>query len=92
MTTKSAHSPVSAPANRSASEPPSRYRGTITFTSMCPKCGHERAQHGYTRRILFSLLNAHRRIEAFCFVCNACWPISEREQSAISARMNAALS
>ena len=58
----------------------------ITFVSTCPKCGHGRLQHGYTRRTLFSLLNAHRNIDAYCIVCNVCWPISETERHAIWKR------
>ncbi len=61
-----------------------RFWPKITFVSTCPKCGRERPQHGYTRRTLFSLLDAHRQIDAYCMVCDVCWPISESERRAIS--------
>ena len=57
-------------------------RPKIAFVSTCPNCGHERAQHGYTRRILLNLLNKRRKIDAYCAVCNVCWPISEGERHA----------
>jgi len=49
----------------------------------CPKCGHRRLQHGYTRAILFNLLNTRRNIDAYCSVCNVCWPITESERRMI---------
>jgi len=54
------------------------------FVSVCPKCGHPRLQHGYTRRILARLLNMRRKIDAYCMDCNVCWPISESERRTIS--------
>lgn len=56
----------------------------ITFLSTCPKCGHDRLQCGYTRRVLFNLLNARRKIDAYCIACNVCWEISASERRAIS--------
>ena len=56
----------------------------ITFVSTCPRCGHGRIQHGYTRRTLSNLLDTRRKIEAYCSVCNVCWPISESERRMIS--------
>ncbi len=69
---------------RRVNDPPVRFLPKITFVSTCPKCGHERLQHGYTRRILSGMLNTRRTIDAYCIVCNVCWPISERERRAIS--------
>lgn len=61
-----------------------RNRPQTTFVSQCPKCGHERLQHGYTRRILFNLLSRSGSIDAYCVNCNVCWPIPESDRRAIS--------
>jgi hypothetical protein len=66
-------------------------RPTITFVSTCPQCSHERPQQGYTRRMLFDLLNRRCKIDAYCFDCNVCWPISESERRAISPQLSPAL-
>jgi hypothetical protein len=59
-------------------------RNKIVFVSVCPKCGHPRLQHGYSRRILAKLLDMRRKIDAYCMDCNVCWPISESERRTIS--------
>jgi ribosomal protein L32 len=59
-------------------------RTKFPFVSICPTCGHDRLQHGYTHRTLSVLLTTRRKIDAFCIVCNVCWPISESERQAIS--------
>jgi hypothetical protein len=69
---------------RSAGSPPGWYWTRINFNSTCPKCGEERIQHGYSRRILRRLLSTRRKIDAYCIVCNVCWPITESERFAIS--------
>ncbi len=85
MTTTSPPTSVSSPGPRKADDPPGRnLLPRITFVSTCPKCGHARLQTGYTRRILLNLLNTRRNIDAYCIVCNVCWPISESERRAIS--------
>jgi len=67
-----------------AGNPPGGYWTRINFISTCPKCGLERIQHGYSRRILLRLLSTRRKIDAYCIVCNVCWPITESERFAIS--------
>jgi len=85
MTTRiSAGTPVSIGAP-GANNPPVK-RLTTTFVSICPKCGHQRQQKGYTRRVLLRLLSEGRRIDAYCIGCNVCWSISESERR---AQMNA---
>jgi hypothetical protein len=69
---------------RGAENPWVRKRPKIAFVSTCPQCGHGRLQRGYTRRILFNLLSTRHKIDAYCSVCNVCWPISESEQRMIS--------
>jgi hypothetical protein len=78
--------PVSSFGMRRANDPPVRFWPRISFVSTCPKCGHERLQRGYTRRALFSLLDTRRTVDAYCTVCNVCWPITEGERHAISPR------
>ena len=73
---------VSGTRARRADNPLVWSRAKITFVSTCPKCGRERPQHGYTRRVLFSLLSKRRKIDAYCIDCNVCWPISESERRA----------
>ena len=76
--------PVSGSDAPKAANPLVWYWLRIAFVSTCPKCGHDRVQHGYARHTLFNLLNARRKIDAYCIVCNVCWPISESERRAIS--------
>jgi hypothetical protein len=59
-------------------------RPKTAFASICPRCGRERLQHGYTRRTLLLLLNTRRKIDAYCIVCNVCWPVNESELHMIS--------
>jgi len=75
---------VSRSKTRGVENPPVWNRPKITFVSTCPKCGHSRLQHGYTRRTLFNLLSTRHKIDAYCSVCNVCWPISESERRVIS--------
>ncbi len=89
MTTTSPPKSVSSPGARKADDPLVRNLPKITFVSTCPKCGHERLQTGYTRRILLNLLNTGRKIDAYCIVCNVCWPISDSERRAISPQRTA---
>jgi hypothetical protein len=59
----------------------------VPFTSLCPKCKHERPQDGYTRRALLELLNSGRAIEARCTTCNEIWSISDQERTGIAKRV-----
>ena len=77
---------VSGPQARRTVSPLVWSRTKTTFVSTCPKCGHGRLQHGYTRRTLFDLLSTRRNIDAYCSVCNVCWPISESERRTISSQ------
>jgi len=71
---------------RRSDDPPVRNYSKLTFVSVCPKCGHPRFQHGYTRRTLAKLLNMRRKIDAYCMDCNVCWPISESERRSIASQ------
>jgi ribosomal protein L32 len=74
---------VSRARARGPSNPLIWNRLKTTFVSICPNCGQARAQHAYTRRALFVLLNTRRKIDAYCTACKVCWPISEGERRAI---------
>jgi len=76
---------------RREDEPPIWNRSRIAFASTCPKCGEERSQHGYTHRILLSLLNRRSNIDAYCIECNVCWPISEAERRVLAPQLNGRL-
>ena len=76
--------PVSAAGAPTAADPRVWNRAKIPLVSTCPNCGRERPQHGYTRRVLFNLVNTRRTIDAYCNDCNVCWPISESERRTIS--------
>ena len=91
MTEKSPLASVSTLVARKEDDPSGWNRPKLTFVSTCPKCGHAKPQHGYTRRMLFNLLNRRCKIDAYCFNCNVCWSISEDERRAISPQSNPAL-
>ena len=75
---------VSASGADNVAGPRAWTRARITFLSTCPNCGRERPQHGYTRRVLFNLVNTRRTIDAYCNDCHVCWPISESERRRMS--------
>ena len=75
---------VSEAKARRAGDSPGWNLPKITLVSICPKCGRERLQNGYTRRSLFELLKTRRKIDAYCIDCNVCWSISESERRKIS--------
>ena len=82
---------VSTPVARREDDAPGKSRPRITFVSRCPKCGRGRLQHGYSRRMLFNLLNRRSNIDAYCINCKVCWRISESERRAISWRLDVRL-
>ena len=59
------------------------------FTAMCPTCNDVRFQRGYTIRWLLRQLIGNQRIEAYCVVCAAYWPISLKERRALAERIAA---
>jgi hypothetical protein len=75
---------VNRARTRGANNPSVCNRPKIAIVSICPRCGHESFKHRYTRRALSVLLHTGRRFNAYCIVCNVCWPVSERERRAIS--------
>jgi hypothetical protein len=56
----------------------------ITFYSVCPTCGHQQVQDGYTRAALVRLLERGRIIEAYCLTCDVLWPVSPAERVALA--------
>jgi hypothetical protein len=59
----------------------------ITFFSVCPTCGHQQTQDGYTRAALVRLLERGRIIEAYCLSCDVLWPVSPQERVALARAM-----
>jgi uncharacterized protein (DUF983 family) len=85
MTTKTSPlTSVSRARMRGPNNPLLWNRPKSSFASMCPRCGRARLQHGYSKHNLRVLLNTGRRINAYCTLCNVCWPISDGERRAIS--------
>jgi hypothetical protein len=81
MATKTTH------GRQDASQPLARYSAmneSILFDSRCPKCGHQRVQDGYTRRILQRLINTGSTIEAYCVACDVFWPLGDKERDEIA--------
>jgi len=59
----------------------------ITFFSLCPTCGHQQLQDGYTRAALVRLLERGRIIEAYCLSCDVLWPVAPEERVALARAM-----
>jgi hypothetical protein len=55
----------------------------ITFFSVCPTCGHQQLQDGYTRAALVRLLERGRIIEAYCLTCD----VNPEERVALTRAM-----
>lgn len=60
---------------------------SITFFSVCPTCGHQQVQDGYTRAALVRLLERGRIIEAYCLTCDVLWPVTAGERVALARAM-----
>src|SRR5215469_13339844 len=88
MTETSPLASASTPAARNEDAPQVWNRPKTTFVSTCPKCGYERSQHGYNRRMLLDLLDRRGKIDAYCLDCKVCWPISESERRSLSPQLN----
>jgi hypothetical protein len=71
----------------SRTDPDSFMHESIPFASMCPKCGEEQPQGGYSRGVLLRLLKADDRIEAYCVTCDEFWSISSPERTRIAATL-----
>jgi len=54
--------------------------GPFTFTSTCPRCGHERPQDDFDRRSLRRSLALGHLIEGYCAACDDLWPINAEER------------
>lgn len=55
----------------------------VSFSSTCPKCRITRSQRG-NRAAVQRLLDSDYPVEAYCEVCNECWPISPGERAEIA--------
>jgi hypothetical protein len=58
--------------------------GPFTFTSRCPRCGHERSQDDFDRRSLRRSLALGHLIEGYCAACDDLWPISAEERGVLA--------
>jgi hypothetical protein len=62
---------------------------SISFASVCSRCGQQRPQRGYTRTALLNFFNSDYPIEAYCVKCDAFWPISPEERICIAEALAA---
>jgi hypothetical protein len=62
----------------------------ILFSATCPKCRRPVLQHGYSRVLLFCLLDVDLPIEAYCATCDELWPIGAEERRAILSALSPA--
>jgi hypothetical protein len=63
---------------------------SVLFAATCPKCRQQVLQHGYSRVLLFGLLDVDHPIEAYCAACDEFWPISATERRAIVGALSPA--
>ena len=61
-----------------------RLPDSFRFMSPCPTCNEARFQHGYDFRALVTLLVSNLPIDAYCPVCNECWPITAGERAELA--------
>lgn len=54
------------------------------FKSTCPTCKKAHLQQGYHFRALVTLLISYQQIDAYCAVCNECWPINPDERAELA--------
>jgi len=63
--------------------------GPFSFTSLCPRCGHERSQDDLDRRSLRRSLALGHLIEGYCATCDDLWPISIPERASLAQALAA---
>jgi hypothetical protein len=63
--------------------------GPFAFTSICPRCGHERSQDDLDRRSLRRSLALGHLIEGYCATCDDLWPISVEDRSLLAQALAA---
>jgi hypothetical protein len=62
-------------------------KSRLVFASACPACGHQRLQHGHTRRKLIGLIESRGIIDAYCLECDLLWPVSAEERRLIACKL-----
>jgi len=60
---------------------------SISFVSICPKCGRPEPQLAFSRSALERSLDKSHPIEAYCSMCDVFWRVSPRELATISAQL-----
>jgi hypothetical protein len=65
-------------------------RGSVPFTSTCPKCSLQQVQQGFSRAALGRLLKGGYPIEGYCESCDEFWPISPTERVALAIELGPA--
>ena len=62
-------------------------KNPFIFASTCPGCGHQRLQHGHTRRALTRSIEAREIIDAYCLDCDMVWAVTFEERDLIACAL-----
>lgn len=60
----------------------------FVFTSICPRCGHQRSQDVFARGALLRSLALGYLIEGYCIACDDLWPISPQERTLLARALS----
>jgi hypothetical protein len=66
----------------------SRLHESLPFTSTCPRCMRLQPQRGFPRAASRRLLDSGFPLEAYCVMCDQCWPVSALERRAIAEALD----
>jgi hypothetical protein len=62
-----------------------RMQDAVPFLATCPKCKHQRVQHGYDRATLLTLFNRGCPVRAYCLECEDSWAINNHEEDRLAS-------
>ena len=67
-----------------------RLHEAAPFLATCPKCKHQRVQHGYDRAALQRLFHRGFPVRAYCAECGEFWAIDAHERARLAAWLDLA--
>jgi hypothetical protein len=62
-----------------------RAHEAVPFLASCPKCKHQRVQHGYDRGALVRLFHRGYPVRAYCQECEESWAINAHEGARLAS-------
>jgi len=62
-----------------------RMHESVPFLATCPKCKHQRVQHGYDRAALLRLFHRGYPVRAYCLECEEFWAINTHEGARLAS-------